>query len=330
MSADGERIFVSVASFCDPLLAFTLRSAHERAADPSRLVFGVVEQALPGEATDFAEPWAEAQARWLRVDALQSRGACWARALAMSLYQDEAWFLQLDSHMWFDEGWDERLLHWARWAAERHPRHLLTCYPNAFTMVDGAPQVQLAGTSVLAHVVRDDSRFEADHPLLSFEGVPVDSDEPLPGLHLGAGCLFAPGRFVRELPYDPQLYFLGEEQSLALRAYTRGWDILHPPAMPIYHQYLGAETARLLHWSPQVQARRALSWQALADAGRRRLRALLWEGADLGVYGLGTVRTLADYAAFSGIDYAARSIAPRARKARFGLPGPEPMAQVAA
>jgi hypothetical protein len=36
------------------------------------------------------------------------------------------------------------------------------------------------------------------------------------------------------------------------------------------------------------------------------------------VYGLGTARTLSDYAAFSGIDYQARSIAPRARKARFG------------
>jgi hypothetical protein len=36
------------------------------------------------------------------------------------------------------------------------------------------------------------------------------------------------------------------------------------------------------------------------------------------VYGLGTVRSLADYAAFSGIDYSARVITEFARKARFG------------
>lgn len=32
----------------------------------------------------------------------------------------------------------------------------------------------------------------------------------------------------------------------------------------------------------------------------------------MGVYGLGQVRTLAEYAAFSGIDYAARTLAPQA------------------
>ena len=34
----------------------------------------------------------------------------------------------------------------------------------------------------------------------------------------------------------------------------------------------------------------------------------------MGVYGLGSIRSVADYAAFSGIDYAARTIAPRAYK----------------
>jgi hypothetical protein len=57
---------------------------------------------------------------------------------------------------------------------------------------------------------------------------------------------------------------------------------------------------------------------ALEQAARQRLAALLWEQADLGAFGLGRVRSLAEYAAFSGIDYAARRIASHARKARFG------------
>ena len=38
------------------------------------------------------------------------------------------------------------------------------------------------------------------------------------------------------------------------------------------------------------------------------VRALLVAREDLGVYGLGTRRTLPDFAAFSGIDYAARTL----------------------
>ena len=57
-----------------------------------------------------------------------------------------------------------------------------------------------------------------------FEGVGVEVDTPVAGFHVAGGCVFAPGRIVNEIPYDPLLYFHGEEQALALRAWTRGWD----------------------------------------------------------------------------------------------------------
>ena len=313
-------IFLSIAAYCDPLLGFTLRSAYSQASDPSRLVFGVVEQALPGQELRLGAGWAAQQVRWLRVPALQARGPCWARALAMTLYQGEDWFFQVDSHTWFEPGWDERLLRWGRHCAALNPRCLISCYPNPFTMVAGEPSATVVGPQVLAHVVSAAAQFDAAHPVLYFEGVPVASDAPVPGLHVGAGCLFAPGRVVDELPYDPRLYFHGEEQAFALRAWTRGWDIFHVPGMPVYHQYHQADAApRPLHWSPEIDGQRSQRAADLTAAAHQRLADLLWTGADLGVYGLGSVRTLADYADFSGIDYAARQIAPRARQARFGL-----------
>ncbi len=343
--ARRETLFISVAAYCDPLLAFTLRSAVTQAADPSRLFFGVVEQTMPEQQLRLRDSWAQQHVRWARLHALDARGPCWARSLGMSLYQGEDWYLQIDSHTWFEPGWDQRLLRWARHCAGINPRCLLSCYPNPFRMVAGEPTATVAGALVLAHVVSESSQFANDHPVLYFEGVPVASEHPVPGLHVGAGCLLAPGRVVDELPYDPQLYFHGEEQAFALRAWTHGWDIFHVPGMPMYHQYHAAgEAPRALHWSPELDARRAVRSAVLAEVANRRLAALLWPaapllaglpspvqiagGADaaghaaaapgLGVYGLGTARSLADYARFSGIDYAARHIEPRARKARFG------------
>lgn len=315
----SDTIFISIAAYCDPLLGFTLRSAHSQAADPSRLVFGVVEQALPGQQLRLQAAWAHAQVRWLRLHALEARGPCWARALAMSLYQGEDWYFQVDSHTWFEPGWDDRLLRQARRCAAINPRCLVSCYPNPFQMVAGEPSATVVGAQVLAHVVSESCEFAAGHPVLFFEGVPVASDAPVPGLHIGAGCLLAPGRVVDELPYDPHLFFHGEEQAFALRAYTHGWDIFHVPGMPVYHQYhLADAPPRPLHWSVELDQQRAVRSAMLTEAANRRLAALLWHGADLGAYGLGRQRSLADYAAFSGIDYAARRIAPRARKARFG------------
>jgi hypothetical protein len=314
-----DHIFVSIAAYCDPMLAFTIESALTQARHPSRLFFGVVDQSPAEGRLTVGSSAMRSRLRQVQLDPVDARGPCWARAIAMSLWAGEDWYLQIDSHTWFEAGWDECLVDWARRCSAINPRTILTCYPNGFRLVDGEPVADAVTSRVLAHVVRGGSDFGAEHPVLMFEGVPVEIDEALPAVHVAGGCLFAPGSIVQQLPYDPFLYFHGEEQAFALRAWTHGWDLFHIPGMPMLHQYVPPEgPRRAMHWSPEVDAQRAIRSAELDRAAQRRLRSLLWEGGNLGVYGLGQARSLADYAAFSGIDYAARSIAPRARKSRFG------------
>ena len=306
------RIFVSIASYCDPVLPFTLERAQATARRPERLHFGVVDQ-RPLEAPRLAAagPARLSQVRLAPVDA---RGPCWARAIAMSLHDGEEWFLQLDSHMDFDPGWDERLVEQALALGADRGGVVLSSYPNAFAFQEGQVVRRPTTQGVLAHVVKPGSAFDPAHPVLSFEAHPVETQQPLPGFHLGAGCLFAPGRFVQQFPYDPWFYFHGEEQALALRLFTQGWDIFHVPGLPVHHLYNNAESGgppRPLHWDAAHDAQREVNWWTLEQRSRQRLAALV-AGQPLGAFGLGSVRSLADYAAFSGIDYAARTLAPQA------------------
>ena len=55
-----------------------------------------------------------------------------------------------------------------------------------------------------------------------------DSSTPGKSRLLAAGLVFARGAFLREVPMDPQVYFQGEEVSLAIRAYTHGYNLYHP------------------------------------------------------------------------------------------------------
>ena len=75
--------------------------------------------------------------------------------------------------------------------------------------------------------------------------------------------LIAPGRFVEQFPYDPWMYYLGEEQVLALRLFTHGWDIWHPVDNPIGHIYNGDQdaTIRPVHWSDDPNAERPIPHQ---------------------------------------------------------------------
>jgi hypothetical protein len=307
------RIFASIASYCDPVLPFTLERAVARASDPARLHFGVVEQS-PAGTPRVAAPGRGSRLSQAHIDIADARGPCWARAIAMTLYDGEDWFLQLDSHMDFEPGWDDLLVTQALALGAPERGLVLSTYPDAFRFVHAVPVRDRTTTGVLAQVLKPEARFAADHPVLPFEAREVEARTPLPGFHVGAGCLFAPGRITHAFPYDPWLYFHGEEQALALRLFTHGWDIFHMPGVPIHHLYNDATSGappRPLHWDEAHESRRDTSWWTLEQRSRARLAALV-AGADLGVYGLGRVRSLAQFAAFSGIDYAARTLAPAA------------------
>ena len=70
---------------------------------------------------------------------------------------------------------------------------------------------------------------------------------------------------------------------------------------------------RELHWTEGEDKRRDTRWWELDNKSKARIEALLKHNVDLGIYGLGKVRSLAEYANFSGIDYRNKTIAPHAR-----------------
>jgi Glycosyltransferase (GlcNAc) len=316
-------LFISIAAYCDPLLRFTVERAVAMARHPDQLRFGIVDQSPRSTRFDLAASAPAAQLTVIHVDPAQARGPCWARAVAMGLYRQEDWFLQIDSHMDFDSGWDEQLIASAHQCAATSGKNgthrlsdmhlVLSSYPNPFHFKGIEPVPVRVGEQVLAHVVKPGATLADTHPVLPFEAHPLPATQPVPGFHLGAGCLFGPGTLVEALPYDPFYYFHGEEQAYALRLFTHGWDIYHPVALPLFHLYNdGSTPARPLHWDEAVNAQRSENWWAFEQRSRERLRRLIARDPHLGIYGLGTARTLADYARFSGIDYEQRTLSPSA------------------
>lgn len=317
------KIFISIASFCDPILQFTITRAVKMAKYPSRLTFGVVDQSFAGDKTITSSDAYPAKLKRLWINPIQSRGCSWARANAQSMYSDEDWFFQIDSHMEFAKDWDETLVNWGQKLIEqRHKNFVITSYPVGFTFgSDETIQYQpYPKNNVLCQVVKPTCKFGKDH-FLTFEGHPFINDKPVMGFGLAAGCLFAPGSFVYKFPYDPFVYFLGEEQMLAARLFTNGWDIFHIPDLPIWHLYEDRilnsnEKKRQYHWSKELENKRSESWQSRNAEAIKRMSNML-TGQDLGVYGLGHKRTMLEFAELSGIDYQGKRLASTAFKGKW-------------
>ena len=317
-SPENHSIFVSIAAFCDPYLRFTIKSLFAEAKHPEALTLGVVDQSLDSLGPWLAEqPFAD-QVRYLHVDPLHSRGVCWARHLAQTLYDDEAWFLQVDSHTWFASGWDDVLRQHLRGLLILSKKPVLTTYPPGFEFnTDGLPVKRISPSEQVARFgVKPGQSLTADNPVLTFkvvfEPLPME-EEPVTanachyvrGFHLAGGFLFTLGQFVRDVPYDPLFYFHGEEQGLALRAFTRGWELYHPQfhRVPLFHLYKMPKSASPnLHWREDLEARRSIKWPERRRRAQQRLSELL-AGRLQAPYALGAERSLEAFVKCSGIDY---------------------------
>lgn len=297
VSAPRPTIFVSIASYRDPELLPTLQDAITKARHPEALRFGICWQHGPEESLDV---WSQdPRFRILDIDWRMSRGACWARAEVMKLYAGEDYFLQLDSHHRFVEGWDEKLLFHLHNTGSEKP--ILSTYLPGFE--PGKPDSFGQVPTQL-----DFDRFTQEGIILFRpSGIPdwESRTKPLRGRFLSGHFLFALGKFVEEVPYDPELYFTGEEITLSVRAFTHGWDVFQMPEVILWHEYTRMYRAHK-HWTDHVENNDVeLAWHQRDAASLKRVAAFL-SAPHIGPLGLGTTRTFAEFEVFAGVDFRTR------------------------
>ncbi|MBY0408419.1 MAG: hypothetical protein K2Q01_12075, partial [Rickettsiales bacterium] len=306
----GPRIFVAMASYRDPEVQPTIVDLLRRAAQPGRIRVGVCVQNAPEDVEwDVDEARFGGQVKVVRVKHTDTKGANWARVQALSLMEDEAYVLLIDSHMRFQEGWDEALL------------SMLSRCPAEKPVISGyvpnyePPNHRFHHPQQLLRVRVKHMEQEREALGLRISGVLVaENDAERAGLYPSplavANFLFAPAQMLAEVPLDPHIHFWGDETSLAARLWTHGYDIFQPDQVVAFHYWVRKDTLHLHGYrKPDTQENRESAM---------RVEALL-SGRLSGEYGLGRARALADLWAFAGIDWNRRSWTPEAEEGIWNM-----------
>jgi hypothetical protein len=308
-------IFVSIAAYRDPDLVPTIQDCIRRARWPGELRFGICWQHGEGDTPPDADP---RRMRVIDVPWQASRGACWARAEIMKLYDGEDYFLQIDSHHRFVQDWDALLLDQAARTGAARP--LLTTYAAPFQ-----PDRPLPGHDVPTGMKFN--CFRADGPPST--GITMQPDwvgrsGPVRGRFLSAHLLFTLGSFVEDVPYDPDLYFYGEEISLAIRAFTHDYALFHPNVHVMWHQDPRRPTP--LHWDDHVEGAGVRVTAAERDqASLTKVNRFLAE-PEVGPLACGTARSFQEYQLYSGLDFRRRTATAAVRRGDEPAPPPPPAA----
>jgi len=286
-----DQIFIQIASYRDAELPRTIQSAINNAEHPHRLTFGICWQYDEQTYTDLDIYLNDSRFRISQSYYEHSKGCCWARNQTNLLYEGEKYTLQIDAHTRFAEHWDSRFIKMLQKVDSNKP--LLSTYPAPFEYIDGDEHLYTdrgMQPMVLKSMFRNlTTRYKTEKI--------EDSSKPVPGKFIGAGQIFTLGQFCREVEYDPELYYDGEEISLAARAYTQGYDFFCPNEDLLWHLY---QHPMPTHWMDNQDTQHQQAIERLDTL-------LLGEHTLLGKYGLGKQRSLAEFEALTQINFKARS-----------------------
>ena len=218
----------------------------------------------------------------------QSKGVCWARAEIQREYSGENFYLQLNSHVQMAPGWDQILLK-DHANAENDRPVVLTAYLPSYDLADGRRLVRDARPThfhVFQRVWLPDARM-----LLGYAHA-----RPCRAYFFSGHFAFARGQFIEDAPYDPEIFFLGEEISMAARAYCCGYDLYTPTQYVGAHLYQQSEggRSRPLYWNAEDDMGRSLSWAERDIASKIKVGAIC-RGEWRGLYG---IRDMSRYVEF--------------------------------
>ncbi|MGN6092158.1 MAG: GlcNAc-transferase family protein [Luteibacter jiangsuensis] len=330
MDEQGNTIFVQIPAYRDPELLPTLVDLVDKARYPSRLRVSVCWQhdgsESPGdfEAGGFTLSSRIAggrlRHRLSRRGAVvqlfdyamhESRGCGWARTVAQRGFAGERYTLQLDSHHRFARDWDASLVQMLEDVRSKaFLRPVLVAHPPAYAPGDPMPPYC-------------DRGYQIDFVEFGGPGVvrtrsttidsPAGRKAPVRARFFSGGFAFADGSFVCDVPADPDHYFNTEEITLAVRAYTHGYDLFHPHRHVLWHYYGRQGMPRV--WDDQAKA--LARGDTTLDGAQLGMRAMAAAEAAFGMHGLpepvpwlGRQRSLEDYERYAGISFALRSATP--------------------
>jgi glycosyltransferase involved in cell wall biosynthesis len=275
----------------------------ENAKNPQNLVLGVCRQYHPDDKfDDLSEYENDKRFRILNVLYTESKGVCWARNQVQQLYKNEKYTLQIDSHMRFAPNWDVEMIDMVKDLQKKgYKKPLLTGYVSSFDP-DNDPngRVNEPWRMVFDRFIPEGAVFFLPETIPNWKNL----TEPVTTRFYSAHYCFTLGQFSKEVIHNPNYYFHGEEISIAVRAFTHGYDLFHPHKVLIWHEY--TRKNRTKQWDDDKE------WFKKNEQSHKLNRQLFGmdgeEMVDFGVYGFGKERTLEDYEKYAGIKFSIRGV----------------------
>lgn len=213
----GDSIFVSMAGYEEDYIWHTIESAMQTADEPSRVWFGVSEHRRD---TRFYKPTFD-NVRVVNEVVDRPLGVSGNRNAALSLYGGEKYILNIDPHTLFVDHWDTDLAAAYEYGAGKVGHRSIMTYHLPSAIVSEGKLVPTTALSIAGPMSFNVSGNTGPRSWTQEEidiGIAV---------HYGFSGhnQFSLAENILAFKFDPEIFFYGEEQAMAMRYCTNGYTI---------------------------------------------------------------------------------------------------------
>ena len=293
-------IFIQIASYRDIDIKNTIKSCLDNAKYPENITFGIVNQYDENDGTfldilEFTDAF-----KIINIHYTKSKGCCWARHKTQLFYSGETFVMQIDSHLRFQPKWDETCINMYNDLKQNGVnKPLISTYLPEFTYNHKTNITTFTHTP--CEMVFTEYNKKTGIPQYNCKPI-LNNVEfetlTIKGKYFSGHFSFAGSSFIDEIKYDPNIYFMGEETLISIRAYTYGYDIYIPTCIVAHHNYL--RDGRTTHWYDNY------NWIILENKSVNRYKQLLSNFANktqmYEQYGIGKERTFMEYCNYINIE----------------------------
>lgn len=296
-------IYIGTPSYRDSEIIPTIKDCLAKAKYPNDIRWGIFLQGDEGTDYGFDDRFRVMHCAWQ-----EARGLGYARAQIQTMYEGEEFYLQTDGHHRFAQDWDATLIEMLGQTGD--PKPVLGTYAGVYDPKDDKKLIKMP--------CRMTAQEFSPYGTVKFRPGYISNwkelEKPIPARFCSGHFTFVAGKWLEEYAYDPDIFFAGEEISMAIRSFTMGWSLWHPHRQVLWHEY-GREHRTKVWADHSKEAKEA--GQIAATQGRRqeisakRIRKLLREEDNdeiLGQFDLGTARTHREYELYAGVNFSERTL----------------------
>jgi len=318
-----NNIFINVASYNEEDLFDTIDTAFSKASFPENIYVGACLQYTDNEYPDFSS---FLNVKTIKIEGLVGAGLGVARGLSSTLYDNEEYYLQIDAHTVFKNGWDETLIRNYKELNKTIDKPIISSYvPYYYKDIESGEKITMSKNqdwegyytswSLVSKSSPDAIGMQDKENYYNFAYNIEALDSPAAKIanfensnyeeqyFIAGHFLFTSGSFVEDVKYDPLLAY-HEENAIAMIAWTRGYRIFNMKDHVLWTRAMYAGEDSQNSWKRKYieKDENGECFRDKVIRGTLRNKDIL-TGKVIGEYGSPSLELLKEYEKLAKVDY---------------------------